>query len=40
MPVPLVGANLGEYNPQRDHRGVTAMLAVKLLNETLAQMPG
>jgi agmatinase len=34
---PLVGADLVEYNPQRDPTGMTAMVAAKLLKELLAQ---
>jgi agmatinase len=38
LPCPLVGADIVEYNPRRDPLGVTAMLAAKLLKETLANM--
>ena len=35
---PLVGADIVELNPHRDHQDVTAMVAVKLLKEVAAQM--
>jgi len=38
LPVPLVGADLVEFNPVRDPTGVTAALAAKLVKEILAQM--
>lgn len=38
LPVPLVGADLVEFNPVRDPSGITAALAAKLLKEILAQM--
>ena len=38
LPAPLVGADIVEYNPQRDPSGITAMLAAKLLKELLAVM--
>ena len=34
----LVGADLVEYNPQRDPSGVTGMVAAKLLKEILGRM--
>jgi len=34
----LVGADIVEYNPQRDVNGMTAALAAKLLKETIASM--
>jgi arginase family enzyme len=37
LPV-LVGADLVEYNPERDPSGVTAMVAVKLMEEILDRM--
>ena len=37
LPV-LVGADLVEYNPERDPSGVTAMVAVKLMKEILDRM--
>ncbi len=36
--VPLVGADIVEYNPVRDLNGVTAMVAYKLLKEIIAKM--
>lgn len=38
LPAPLVGADIVEYNPERDIQGVTAMLAAKCLKEIAAQM--
>lgn len=38
LPMPLVGADLVEYNPVRDPTGVTAALAAKLVKEILACM--
>ena len=38
LPAPLVGADIVEYNPQRDPSGITAMLAAKLLKELLAAL--
>lgn len=38
LPVPLVGADLVEFNPVRDPTGITAALAAKLVKELLAQM--
>ena len=34
----IVGADLVEYNPERDPQGITEMVAAKLLKELLAQM--
>jgi len=34
----LIGADLVEYNPERDPSGVTAMVAVKLMKEILDRM--
>jgi arginase len=36
--VPIVGADIVEYNPARDHKGITAMTAAKLLKEIAACM--
>jgi agmatinase len=36
--VPLVGADLVEYNPDRDPGGITAALAAKLTKELLSKM--
>lgn len=36
--VPVVGADIVEYNPKRDPLGVTAMVAVKLLKEIAGKM--
>ena len=36
--VPIVGADIVEYNPGRDHHGMTAMLAAKLLKELIGKM--
>lgn len=38
LPVPLLGADIVEYNPLRDPTGTTAMVAAKLLKEILAKM--
>ncbi len=38
LPCSLVGADIVEYNPNRDLLGLTAMVAAKLLKETLANM--
>ncbi|MGD8597111.1 MAG: agmatinase [Anaerolineae bacterium] len=38
LETPLVGADIVEYNPQRDPVGMTAMTAAKLLKEILARM--
>lgn len=35
---PLVGADIVEYNPERDINGVTGMTAAKLLKEIIAKM--
>lgn len=35
---PLIGADIVEYNPQRDVQGMTAMVAVKLLKEIGGKM--
>ncbi len=36
--VPIVGADIVEYNPLRDREGVTAMIAAKCLKEILDKM--
>jgi len=36
--VPIIGADIVEYNPIRDHEGMTAALAAKLLKEVLSKM--
>jgi arginase len=38
LEAPLVGADIVEYNPQRDPIGMTAMTAAKLLKEIIARM--
>jgi len=38
LPVPIVGADLVEYNPRRDPQEITAMVAVKILKEVAARM--
>jgi len=38
LPGPVVGADIVEYNPQRDPSGVTGMVAAKCLKELLARM--
>lgn len=38
LPSPLVGADIVELNPNRDIKGLTAMVAAKLLKEILANM--
>ena len=40
LPMPLVGADLVEFNPVRDPSGITAALAAKLVKEIVAQMLG
>jgi len=35
---PVIGADLVEFNPKRDHQGITAAAAAKLFKEILAQM--
>lgn len=37
---PLVGADIVEYNPERDFQGMTAFLAAKLMKEILGKMQG
>jgi arginase len=36
--VPIVGADIVEYNPRRDHHGQTAMVCAKFLKEIAAAM--
>ncbi|NAS13531.1 agmatinase family protein [Poritiphilus flavus] len=36
--IPIVGADIVEYNPQRDIHGVTAMIASKFLKEIASKM--
>ncbi len=36
--VPIIGADIVEYNPHRDHQGITAALATKLAKEILELM--
>jgi len=36
--VPIVGADIVEYNPTRDFNNITAMVAYKLLKELIAKM--
>lgn len=36
--VPIIGADIMEFNPRRDTNGITASLATKLLKEILAKM--
>jgi len=36
--LPIIGADLVEYNPIRDHHDMTAMLAFKLMKELIAKM--
>ncbi len=38
LKVPVVGADIVEYNPKRDPEGVTAMVAAKLLKEIAGKM--
>lgn len=40
LPVPLVGADIVEYNPTRDVHQMTAMVAYKLMKEIMANMLG
>lgn len=35
---PLIGADIVEYNPNRDHHGMTAMVAARLMKEILTVM--
>ncbi len=38
LPAPIVGADIAELNPRRDHHDMTAMVAVKLLKEITVRM--
>ena len=38
LPAEIVGADIVEYNPDRDSHEMTAMVAAKLLKETIARM--
>ena len=38
IPVPLLGADIVEYNPTRDINGMTAMVCAKILREISAKM--
>ncbi|MEM1258300.1 MAG: agmatinase family protein [Bacteroidota bacterium] len=38
IPVPILGADIVEYNPLRDRDGITAMVCAKLLKEIVAKM--
>lgn len=38
LEAPLVGADIVEFNPERDLMGITAMVAAKLLKELVASM--
>ena len=38
IPVPIVGADIVEYNPERDINGVTAMVCAKLFKEIVVKM--
>lgn len=38
LKVPILGADIVEYNPVRDHQGITAVLAAKLMKEVLGKM--
>ena len=38
IPVPIIGADIVEYNPHRDVAGMTAALAAKLVKEIAAKM--
>jgi agmatinase len=38
LPSPIVGADVVEFNPQRDRSGLTAMVAAKILKELLGKM--
>jgi arginase len=40
IPVPIVGADIVEYNPTRDRNNMTAMVAYKLYKELVAAMIG
>ena len=38
IPVPLIGADIVEYNPSRDYHGVTAMVCAKFMKEIAVKM--
>jgi len=38
IPVEIVGADIVEYNPSRDHQNMTAMVAYKFMKEIIAKM--
>ena len=38
IPVPILGADIVEYNPKRDSNGVTAMVCAKLFKEIATKM--
>lgn len=38
LPAPIVGADVVEFNPVRDHSGLTATVAAKILKELLGKM--
>ena len=38
IPVPVIGADIVEFNPTRDPSGITAMLAGKMMKEIIAQI--
>jgi len=38
LPWPIVGADIVEFNPERDRSGLTAMVAAKILKELLGKM--
>jgi len=38
LPVQIVGADIVEYNPLRDHQHMTAMAAFKIMKELMAKM--
>ncbi|BFP43008.1 agmatinase [Flavobacteriaceae bacterium GF1] len=38
IPVPILGADIVEYNPKRDNNGVTAMVCAKLFKEIATKM--
>lgn len=38
LKVPIVGADIVEFNPKRDSSGITAMVAVKILKEVASRM--
>jgi agmatinase len=38
LPWPIIGADVVEFNPERDRSGMTAMVAAKILKELLGKM--